>query len=696
MKIVCDSCSAQYMVADEKVGPAGVKVRCKRCGHTIIARRIPEPDPTVVMQSPLAQPPGIPREKLGGNVQLDDVAQAFDRAIGNGASDPDVTNPGLPAGGGPGVSTSLSDPSNPSNPSNPAALPEGLQARAALEAASRGKGSESLARDEWYVAIDDEQRGPLDLHDVEKHWSEGRLDDDSLVWRPGYPDWKPISAIAPLAKRMESLPKKKARKVDAEPPAGAVAIGMQVAKSPSRPPSASALSSASPVPDGEEIDWKPQAAAALASLVAEEMESLAKPAPKKAEPAPSPSALGDLLDLPAAPPEAASAAPAELAASPSSPAPAPAAARPPTAAGAAKPISKPAPIARNSSLPEVPAYPGSGGGGYVPPPPERSDAVKYGVFGLLGIGTLAVIVYVAQLAFRPPPAPVAVVTPPPVAVAVVEKPIEKPAEPVAVAPTPAPTPAPEAVVDAGATVVAQAEPPKADPTPEPKAEATPEKKPETKLAGSSKSAGSSSEGKKSKKERDREAREEKKRLAEEKKASELAAKAEAKAKADEAKHASEPAPRVATSDADLLGVAPKSKLDQDFDRLLGGGGEKKKPGKEDEERKPVAKAAPYVPPPVENDLPDQLGKGDIMGVVAGHKDQIKQCVKEQKASDPDSSGSVVMAWSIAKDGSVSGVKCKTDEFRQDPIASCLSKQIGSWTFPKFKGAAMPIDFPFKF
>ena len=38
MKFRCDQCNAQYMIADEKVGKKGVKVRCKKCGFVIIIR----------------------------------------------------------------------------------------------------------------------------------------------------------------------------------------------------------------------------------------------------------------------------------------------------------------------------------------------------------------------------------------------------------------------------------------------------------------------------------------------------------------------------------------------------------------------------------------------------------------------------------------------------------------------------------
>jgi len=35
MKFTCDSCGAAYMISDDKVGPGGVKVRCKKCGNVV-------------------------------------------------------------------------------------------------------------------------------------------------------------------------------------------------------------------------------------------------------------------------------------------------------------------------------------------------------------------------------------------------------------------------------------------------------------------------------------------------------------------------------------------------------------------------------------------------------------------------------------------------------------------------------------
>ncbi|MCZ7683345.1 MAG: zinc-ribbon domain-containing protein [Sandaracinaceae bacterium] len=38
MKIVCESCSAKYSIADEKVAGRVFKIRCKKCGAAIVVR----------------------------------------------------------------------------------------------------------------------------------------------------------------------------------------------------------------------------------------------------------------------------------------------------------------------------------------------------------------------------------------------------------------------------------------------------------------------------------------------------------------------------------------------------------------------------------------------------------------------------------------------------------------------------------
>ena len=38
MKVVCESCQAKYQVPDERVAGKKLKIRCKRCGATVLIR----------------------------------------------------------------------------------------------------------------------------------------------------------------------------------------------------------------------------------------------------------------------------------------------------------------------------------------------------------------------------------------------------------------------------------------------------------------------------------------------------------------------------------------------------------------------------------------------------------------------------------------------------------------------------------
>jgi len=53
MRFSCDGCSAKYMISDDKVGPGGVKVRCKKCGHVTHVRRA-DPEAAATLAAPAA------------------------------------------------------------------------------------------------------------------------------------------------------------------------------------------------------------------------------------------------------------------------------------------------------------------------------------------------------------------------------------------------------------------------------------------------------------------------------------------------------------------------------------------------------------------------------------------------------------------------------------------------------------------
>src|SRR5215468_11156923 len=56
MKISCQACQAKYTIADEKVLGKVVKIRCKKCGATIVVNGN-DPSATTTTSSPSEAPP---------------------------------------------------------------------------------------------------------------------------------------------------------------------------------------------------------------------------------------------------------------------------------------------------------------------------------------------------------------------------------------------------------------------------------------------------------------------------------------------------------------------------------------------------------------------------------------------------------------------------------------------------------------
>src|SRR5690606_40314471 len=50
---------------------------------------------------------------------------------------------------------------------------------------------------EWYIARDGQQYGPLSDLEMRKFVELGHLRPTDLVWRHGFPDWRPAPAVFP-------------------------------------------------------------------------------------------------------------------------------------------------------------------------------------------------------------------------------------------------------------------------------------------------------------------------------------------------------------------------------------------------------------------------------------------------------------------------------------------------------------------
>ena len=207
MRFVCDSCRAQYMISDEKVGAKGVKVRCKKCGYVILVRRADAAPPaakpaaqasddgseTQVMENPLHGPsatlpenpevtnPGnapaeltqpkasAPAKGVFGGVNDDEIGAVFDQVLnsgqhkvpgdsgGNGAAKEAAKEKlGLGAEQDDHMSTRVIDADMVRKL---AAESEDKEPQPVEEKASEKPKAE--AAHDWFVAIDEKQTGPL-------------------------------------------------------------------------------------------------------------------------------------------------------------------------------------------------------------------------------------------------------------------------------------------------------------------------------------------------------------------------------------------------------------------------------------------------------------------------------------------------------------------------------------------------------
>ena len=228
MKFSCDSCNAQYMIADEKVGDRGVKVKCKKCANVIIVKPLAAAtaDPSKEEAPSEASPPEAGKQQGGG----------LDSLFGGGANSWDDFGEGAES--------------------------------AAAPTAQAPAFSTPAGEKEWYVAIDESQVGPIDVREIEERWDAQELSEDSLAWKAGMNDWLPVAEIAELAYLVTERPQQRGQGsgVASDSSTGAVAGG-----------GISTGSSLGPVAfggggdTGEAVSWKPSAASALSSLVQEEL-----------------------------------------------------------------------------------------------------------------------------------------------------------------------------------------------------------------------------------------------------------------------------------------------------------------------------------------------------------------------------------------------------------------------------------------
>lgn len=219
MKFVCSNCKAKYQIADEKILGRTLKMDCRRCNTAITIRG------------------DLPQ-------QADDVEMEADAPAARAPS----RRPGAAAGGS-SVGASPSRPRSAATGSlaghpSPSSLGADFR-RGSLAPESRPEARTSVL-DQWHVAINDVPVGPMRREEVSRKIATGAVSAESLAWREGFDDWRPVRDIPELAallRKAEPLPNR-----SMPGPRGATGAGARLAaSSPSRlgaRPAASATSTA--------------------------------------------------------------------------------------------------------------------------------------------------------------------------------------------------------------------------------------------------------------------------------------------------------------------------------------------------------------------------------------------------------------------------------------------------------------------
>ncbi len=187
MKFVCEKCNTKYTIADEKVRRKVLKIRCKNCSSIIVVR---EPG------APSTEVPAVEEPERGSQGRA--LERAFDGAFNKaGGRARRVSSAAQPLRMSPAsalASSDLIEEEAPSEQTRLSSIPDFLQ-----ESPSSGGASSSAASDdEWYLAVDTSQFGPMGFSELCSRVRRGETGAEAYVWRDGFDDWLEINDVPEL------------------------------------------------------------------------------------------------------------------------------------------------------------------------------------------------------------------------------------------------------------------------------------------------------------------------------------------------------------------------------------------------------------------------------------------------------------------------------------------------------------------
>jgi len=266
MQFVCDRCKAKYDIDESRLRGKAVKIRCRTCGNILEVR-----DPNLPPGSkPSLPPPPTPaargREHLvtpiGGRpvppaatpamrhaTAPGPLGEKFQKAFeGHGRTPAAMPAPAAAVLAAAGVGLAPQPPRAPVQ-ALPAGVPDDeathIIATPFLGEAAKAAVQEEVARKlaRWHVAIRNQPMGPMSEEAIRRHVENGEVGLNSLVWREGFDEWRPLGQVRDLAYLAEAAAKKAGgasgvatwRESIFELPAGARAVGGVTSLAPPAP-----------------------------------------------------------------------------------------------------------------------------------------------------------------------------------------------------------------------------------------------------------------------------------------------------------------------------------------------------------------------------------------------------------------------------------------------------------------------------
>ena len=199
MKFSCSKCKTRYSIADDKVRDKIVKIRCKACRDIIVVSGARPSDRSV---RPSSRAPAL-------STSLD---HAFNSAF-SGSASTGSSRASFTGGSAPALKLVAQD-ANPEAGMAPAQRLPQSWSDPAYEASNEFENEQTHAaaspfhlppppvEDEWYLAIEGHQFGPMLFSElcsrVKRGETRGPTGDEAYVWRDGFDDWVAVTQVPEL------------------------------------------------------------------------------------------------------------------------------------------------------------------------------------------------------------------------------------------------------------------------------------------------------------------------------------------------------------------------------------------------------------------------------------------------------------------------------------------------------------------